>query len=118
RPNDAIEEVDLLFSERRGLRDGRHSGHPYWPWSGRDREQVIDDGEHDEQRDADAEAPGDQFLLDRQQRLGFGLGKFAGDIRFAHGNLLQLASGGLMPAKNSHEISRPTQMTKPNRLSA
>ncbi len=28
----------------------------------------------------------------------------------------QPASGGLMPAKNSHEISSPTQMMKPNRL--
>ena len=28
----------------------------------------------------------------------------------------QLASGGLIPAKNSQEISSPTQITKPNRL--
>ena len=28
----------------------------------------------------------------------------------------QLANGGLMPLKNSQEMSSPTQITKPNRL--
>src|ERR1700690_3846705 len=40
----------------------------------RRREQVVDDGEDDEQRDTGAEAPADQLLLDRQQRLDRGLG--------------------------------------------
>ena len=31
-------------------------------------------------------------------------------------SFVQLASGGLTPLKNSQEISKPTQITKPNRL--
>ena len=31
-------------------------------------------------------------------------------------SVAQLASGGFTPLKNSHEITNPTQITKPNRL--
>ena len=41
--------------------------------------------------DANAEAPADQLLLDRQQRLDFGLAKFLADIRLRHGSLLTLS---------------------------
>ena len=85
--------------------------------SERHREQVVDDGEDDEQRDADAQAPADQLLLDRQQRLDLRFAKFLAEILFATLFVLtQLASGGFTPAKNSHEIRSPTQITKPNRL--
>jgi hypothetical protein len=43
-------------------------------------EYSADRDQHDEQHDAEAEAPGDQFLLDRQERLGVHLAHFIGDF--------------------------------------
>ena len=37
---------------------------------------MIDRRQHDEEHEADAEAPGDQLLLDRQQRLDGGVAQF------------------------------------------
>src|ERR1019366_3728493 len=54
----------------------------------RRREQVVDDGEDDEQRDTGAEAPADQLLLDRQQRLERGPAKFFPHIGLRHDALL------------------------------
>src|SRR5450631_1911023 len=54
----------------------------------RRREQVVDDGKHDEKRNADAETPADQLLLDRQQRLDRGLAQFLADIGLRHDALL------------------------------
>src|SRR5262249_46973947 len=67
----------------------------------------------------DPEAKADELLLDRQQRLGRSPFKLGADIGLRHGYAprnVQPASGGLMPLKNSQEISRPTHVTKPNRL--
>lgn len=78
---------------------------------------MIDDGKDEEEDEADAKAPADQLFFDRQQRLGLRLAKFLADIDLRHGVLLpQLAKGGFTPLKNSQEINKPTQMTKPNRL--
>src|ERR1017187_9364117 len=54
----------------------------------RRREQVVDDGKDDQKRNADAEAPADQLLLDRQQRLDRGLAQFLADIGLRHDALL------------------------------
>src|SRR5262249_23134706 len=62
----------------------------------------------------------DQLLLDRKQRFDRRLAQLFGNIGLRHNGTpsfdRQLASGGLTPLKNSHEISSPTQITKPNRL--
>src|ERR1039458_9785194 len=50
----------------------------------RRREQVVDDGKDDQKRNADAEAPADQFLLDWQQRFDRGVAKLVSDIGFRH----------------------------------
>ena len=81
---------------------------------------MRDRGQQDEKDEPDAEAPGDELFFDRQQGLACSLFEFARHIGSRHGHCTpidgQLASGGLTPLKNSHEISRPTQITKPNRL--
>ena len=41
---------------------------------------MVDRCEHDKQRHADAEAPGDQFLFDRQQRFGGGGAKLLAQV--------------------------------------
>ena len=101
----------------------------------RHRPEMVDRGQHGEQHEAQAQAPDDQLLLDRQQRLdraGAELAVQIGGGQLRHDDLLmvvhfplvrtfvgyQLASGGVMPWKNSHEIKRPTQMTKPKMLIA
>jgi len=50
-------------------------------------EEVIEERENDEKRDADPEAPADQLLFDRQQRLGAGFLQFLLDVEFRHGSL-------------------------------
>src|SRR5215470_8264206 len=83
------------------------------------RHEIVDDREHDQKDEPDPEAKADELLLDRQQRLGRSPLKFGADIGLRHGYAPrndQPASGGLMPLKNSQEIMRPTQITKPNRL--
>src|SRR5215831_11341504 len=85
------------------------------------RHEIVDDREHDQKDEPDPEAEADELLLDRQQRLGRSPLKFGTDIGLRHGYAPrngQPASGGLMPLKNSQEIMRPTQITKPNRLMA
>jgi hypothetical protein len=80
---------------------------------------MIDDRKDDEKRDADAKAPADELFLDRQERLGFDFAELIAKIGFRHEAILstcQLASGGFTPLKKSQEISSPTQITKPNRL--
>src|SRR5262245_54135044 len=91
-----------------------------WRSSEGRREELVDQRQNDHEDEAGAEAPADQLLLDRQQRLVLGLLELATDIVLRHCKRAPLkdqpASGGLMPLKNSQEISRPTQITKPNRL--
>src|SRR5215470_3680433 len=48
--------------------------------SDRCRIQMVDDGKDHEQHHADAEAPADQFFLDRQKRFDFRLAKLLTDI--------------------------------------
>jgi len=50
-------------------------------------EEVIEERENDEKRDADPEAPADQLLFDRQQRLGAGFLHFLLEVEFRHGSL-------------------------------
>ena len=80
---------------------------------------MADRCEHDQQEESDSEAPPDEFLLNRQQRLVRSFSQLGRDVGLRHGcapNNGQLASGGLTPLKNSQEISKPTQITNPNRL--
>src|SRR5262245_54084335 len=109
----------MLLTGRRPRCGWREREPARWSSEGR-REELVDQGQDDQEDEAGAEAPADQLLLDRQQRLVLGLLELAADIVLRHCKLAplkdQLASGGLMPLKNSQEISRPTQITKPNRL--
>jgi hypothetical protein len=45
-------------------------------------EYSADRDQHDQQDDAEAEAPGNQLLLDRQERLGVHLAHFVGDFEW------------------------------------
>src|SRR3954469_2832481 len=73
--------------------------------------RSTDDDEDHEQRDPQGEAPADQLLLDRKQRLVRHLPPCITDfLLFVHG-----ARGGLTPAKKRKEIASPTQITKPKR---
>ena len=80
------------------------------------RKVMVDDHEDHQEGQPSAEAPADQFLFDRKQRLFRAVSQLFMKFGMGHDFVLQAASGGLMPAKNSHEISNPTQITKPNRL--
>src|SRR5262249_6393450 len=83
------------------------------------RQEIVDDREHHQKDEPGHEAKADELVLDRKQRLGRSPLKFGADIGFRHRYAPrndQPASGGLMPLKNSQEIMRPTQITKPNRL--
>src|SRR5262245_37247372 len=81
-----------------------------------DRHEVIDRDQDDNEHQPKAKAEADQLLLDGQQGLGQ-LRDFISEVGLRHDVCSrQLASGGLKPAKNSQEINRPTQITKPNRL--
>src|ERR1700722_9511539 len=117
---------DLTNSMQRAERELRRhrtftrGANPGWQCqaSKLDREKVIDCDQDHQQHDAEAEAPADQLLLDRQQRLDRRV-DFVLEVRLRHGFSLsidQLASGGLKPLKNSQEIKSPTQITNPNRL--
>jgi hypothetical protein len=46
------------------------------------REEAIEQRENHEKGDADPEAPADQMLFDRQQRLGMGFLKFLLNVDF------------------------------------
>ena len=83
-----------------------------------DGEEMVDGEQDDQQRYSEAEAETDQLLLDRQQRLDCRGVDFIAKIGLRHEifPFVQLTKGGLKPLKNSHEINRPTQITKPNRL--
>src|SRR5262245_51981463 len=48
------------------------------------REELVDQGQNDQEDEAGAEAPGDQLLLDRQQRLVCGVLELAADIVLRH----------------------------------
>src|SRR5207248_10967668 len=63
------------------------------------------------------QAPADQLFLDGQQRLDRHLAHFFADFGLLHdlSPFQPAASGGFTPPKNTHEITSPTQMTKPNR---
>src|SRR5262249_5605514 len=125
--DDAIEEVDLLFSEWRGLRNWRHT-------------HYLISRRHNQcrrisRRQMDA---GNRWLtmarrisrttpIPRLQPISFfstGNKGSACALRSSSPiftcdtfcSFAQLAKGGLTPLKNSQEISRPTQITKPNRL--
>src|SRR5258707_13976947 len=101
-----------------GLRRSSGETQPAQSSKGR-RHEIVDDREHDQKDEPNPEAKADELLLDRQQRLGRSPFKLRADIGLRHGYAprnVQPASGGLMPLKNSQEISRPTQITKPNRL--
>src|SRR5512136_684918 len=50
----------------------------------RRREQVVDDGESDQQHQADSKTPANELFLDRQKRLDRRLAKFLADICFQH----------------------------------
>jgi hypothetical protein len=58
--------------------------------SGPDRIKMIEDDENDEEREADAETPSNQFLLDGQERLIFDFFEFGAKIGFGHGALLSV----------------------------
>ena len=83
---------------------------------------MIEQQQGDQQDQSDADAPADQFFLDRQQWFDRGTLHFALHIRAATWHIpfdfspTQLVSGGFTPAKNSQEITSPTQITKPKRL--
>jgi hypothetical protein len=82
-------------------------------------QQIVEQRQGEQKNEPRSETEADELLLDRQQRLRRSLSKFGVDIGLRHGVPFsedQPASGGLMPAKNSQEISKPTQITKPNRL--
>src|SRR5262245_41416526 len=55
-----------------------------WRSSERRREELVDQRQNDQEHEAGAEAPGDQLLLDRQQRLVLGLLELAADIVLRH----------------------------------
>src|SRR5207237_9657401 len=76
--------------------------------SKRCRDELVEQREHDQQDEAGPEAKANKLLLDRQQGLRRGLLKLAADIRCAP-HRAQLASGGLMPLKNSQERPRAEQ---------
>src|SRR5262252_10188790 len=102
--------------EADGLRRSSRETQPAQSLKGR-RHEIVDDREHDQKDEPDPEAKADELLLDRQQRLGRSSLKFGANITLRHGYAPrndQPASGGLMPLKNSQEIIRPTQITKPN----
>ena len=89
---------------------------------------MVEDRQSDEKNHTDRQAPADQFLFNRQQRLNRRSVHFLANIHLRHDALrfdgaalasrssTQLASGGVMPPKKSHEINSPTQTTNPNRL--
>jgi hypothetical protein len=86
----------------------------------RDRNEMVDHHQDDQEHETDPEAPADQLLLDRQQRLDRSVEELLADIRLRHRGFpfaAQVAKGGLTPLKNSQEMISPTQITKPNRLS-
>src|SRR5262245_19864724 len=106
-------------STRSWRRGEAHSAAPRARTSKGRGHEIVDDREHDQKDEPDPEAEADELLLDRQQRFGRSPLKFVADIGLRHGCAPrngQPASGGLMPLKNSQEIMRPTQITKPNRL--
>jgi len=80
---------------------------------------MVDGDQDDQKAKTKAETEADQLLLDWQQRFdGRGI-DFLLEVGRCHQVSLdagQLASGGLKPLKNSHEINSPTQITNPNRL--
>jgi hypothetical protein len=82
--------------------------------SHRQREEMVDCGEGDQQGDAQPQASADQLLLDRQQRLGLGGAQFLADVVVRHDGAfpVQPTVGGVIPPKNSQEIASPTQITK------
>src|SRR5262245_49344557 len=58
------------------------------------REELVDQGQDDQEDEAGAEAPGDQLLLDRQQRLMLGLLELAADIVLRHATCSSERSAG------------------------
>ena len=81
---------------------------------------MIDENKYRQKDNPDPEAPADQFFFNWQERLEGRVLKLALNVGLCHRILLievQLAKGGLTPAKNSQEIINPTQITNPNKLS-
>jgi len=52
------------------------------------RDEVIEQRQSDEKDKADGQAPADQFLLDRQQRLDGSVAQFVTEVRLSHDVLL------------------------------
>src|ERR1700722_18202215 len=50
----------------------------------RDRNEMVDHHQNDQEHETDPEAPGDQLLLDRQQRLDRSVQELLADIRLRH----------------------------------
>src|SRR5262249_36537777 len=100
RPDDAVEEIDLLRGKRRGLRDRRHAVQPAgsrWLTMARAISSVTP--------------------MPRLQPMSFFSTGSSGSTsallsssRMVDCDMVtpQLTSGGLTPAKNNQEISRPT----------
>src|SRR5690606_773667 len=85
------------------------------------RQKNPSDPQQDEQqRESEADAPTDELLLDRQERLvvhsflRFG-DLCTHDVDSSAPRSHDPASGGLIPEKNNQEITNPIQMMKPNR---
>ncbi len=75
---------------------------------------MAEQQQDDEQDQSRPKAPADQLFLDGQQRLD-GIVDFRFEIFLRHFlDFPQPTSGGLTPAKNSQDMTSPTQMTKPN----
>src|SRR5690606_33611555 len=84
-----------------------------------DRKQTIDDGQDDQQKDAEAEAPADQLLLDWQQRLGPRSLQLGLKFRVLHDPLILSNSTRQWrfdTGKEEPGNQNPTQITKPNKL--
>ena len=83
------------------------------------KEFVAQPDQQSKQNDAEDQAAGNQFFLDRQKRLMLHLFQFLGKFGLVgHRELLWLqpvASGGFIPWKKSQEMPRPIQMMNPNR---